>query len=168
MMKKIKDIERSGFGIPEHYMEGVEDAVFARIAEEKIRSLVSNPGFTVPDGYLNSLEDKVVTKIKDEPKVISMFSRRNLYYISGVAASIILIFGIFTFTGGSKDEEALDPMLVEQYLIDQDIDTYDLASLLTEEDIEQMDLDIMESAFEDDSLEDYLLENVNLEEIIDQ
>ena len=64
--------------------------------------------------------------------------------------------------------ETLDDEMVESYIIDEGIDTYELAALLTEEELTTLDTEIFTNTFTDDSLEDYLLENADMESILDQ
>lgn len=167
-MKKIKDIEKHGFKVPEGYFEGIEDAVLSRLSEEKLKADISETGFKMPDNYLDSIEDKVFEKIKEEPKVVSIFRSKGFYYVSGIAASLLILFGIIMDRGISVETQEMDYEQVENYLLDQDLDTYELASLLTEEEINQINDEILDDVYEDENIEDYLLENVNLEDIIEQ
>jgi len=64
--------------------------------------------------------------------------------------------------------ETIDDELVENYFIDQGINTYEIASLLTDDNDINLDIELFDESFNDDSLENYLLENVELEDFIDQ
>jgi len=161
------NIKNSGFKVPKDYFESLEDQVLSKIKAEQSLGQAKQPGFTLPDDYMSSLEDKVFNTINEQDrKVISLFTRRNVLYISGIAAAIVILFGIF-MKGGSVEFE-MDAEMAETYLMEQDLSTYELAALLTEEDITSLDEDIMSEAFTDNEMEDYLLENVNLEDIIEQ
>ena len=65
------------------YFEGLEDSI---LTQAKLKSLVSNSGFKAPEGYLDNFE----VVIKKETKVISIFSRKNILFVSSVAAAIVL------------------------------------------------------------------------------
>lgn len=167
-MKRINNISKPGFKAPDNYFDSVEEGVFARLKSDNLKSMVEQTGFKIPDGYFDGLEERVEDKLKgDEPKVIPLFSRKKLYYISGIAAAIVILLAVF-LNRSSEEFQDLDYQMVETYIINQDISTYEIASLLTEEEIEQVDLNILDEKLNDESLEDYLLENINLEDIIDQ
>ncbi|MBT8268302.1 MAG: hypothetical protein HKO67_12025 [Flavobacteriaceae bacterium] len=169
-MKKIKNISNSGFKAPEGYFEQLEDSVMARLKTESVRDISEEHGFKAPEGYFDEVEQQILEKlsIDNETKVVSIFSRKSLYYVSGIAAAIVILLAVF-LNGSAEENEELDYQMVETYIIDQDISTYEIASLLTEDELDQIELDIMSSNLTDEeSLEDYLLENINLEDIIEQ
>ncbi|MBT8257327.1 MAG: hypothetical protein KJO49_02575 [Bacteroidia bacterium] len=169
-MKKIKNISNSGFKVPEGYFEQLEDSVMARLKTESVRDISEEHGFKAPEGYFDEVEQQILEKlsIDNETKVVSIFSRKSLYYVSGIAAAIVILLAVF-LNGSAEENEELDYQMVETYIIDQDISTYEIASLLTEDELDQIELDIMSSNLTDEeSLEDYLLENINLEDIIEQ
>ncbi len=168
MMKKIKDISETGFKTPDNYFENFEEGVFARLKAEKLKSLADKPGFEVPDGYFEDLDKQIETRIKgDSTAVISLLNRKNLYYVSGVAAAIVILLAVF-LNRSSNEVQELDYRVVETYIINHDISTYEIASLLTEDELDQVDLNILGEEINEETLEDYLLENINLENIIEQ
>ena len=169
-MNKLNNIKDPGFKTSENYFSGLEDAVFDKLKTENIKEAVEGHGFVVPDDYLTTIEGKVFNKIdpqSNQMKVVSLFSKRNLLYLSGVAAAILIMFSIFINKDNGTFED-LDVDLVENYIIDQDFSSYEIAQLLTDEELLQVNSEIMDEAFGDESLESYLLENVNLEDIIEQ
>ena len=122
----------------------------------------------MPEDYFDSLEDRVIDRIEPtQSKVVSLFNRKQLYYVSGIAAAIIIFIAVFVNKGESADG-SLDYETVENYIIEQDVSAYEIASLLTEEEIDAIELEIISEEMTDDSLEDYLLNNIELEEIIEQ
>ncbi len=168
MMKKIKDISETGFKTPDNYFENFEEGVFARLKAEKLKSLADKPGFEVPDGYFEDLDKQIETRIKgDSTAVISLLNRKNIYYVSGVAAAIVILLAVF-LNRSSNEVQELDYRVVETYIINHDISTYEIASLLTEDELDQVDLNILGEEINEETLEDYLLENINLENIIEQ
>ena len=168
MSKKLRDIEKTGYKTPQDYFNGLEDAVFSRLGTENLQEAIDDHGFSAPVDYLDNLESKVLDKLeKDKVKVVSLFNRRNLLYMSGVAAAVLIMFSIFLKKDIQSLEE-LDLNIVENYILDQDFSSYELASLLTEEELTNINNDIMEEVYDEESLENYLLENVNLEDLIEQ
>ena len=65
--KKLKHIKstKNSFKVPQGYFETIEDAVFAKLAAEK---LPKKEGFLVPDTYFETIEDGVLKKIQEEKK----------------------------------------------------------------------------------------------------
>jgi len=166
-MNKKFNITKTGFKAPENYFESVEDSVFSKIKSENSLKSVKGSGYKIPEGYLDTVEENILNKLNNETKVVSLFTRKNLVYISGMAAAILILFAIFIKNNNPLTEE-LDYQVVEAYILEQDINTYELASLLTDEELSDMTLEIMDDAFDEEDMEDYLLENVNIEDIIEQ
>jgi hypothetical protein len=169
-MNKLKDIKNPGFKTSENYFSAFEDSVFQKLNAEIIKNVVDDHGFAMPKDYLTNIEEKVFNTIDastDEVRVISIFSKRNLLYLSGVAAAVLIMISIF-INNDNGNFDNLDVDLVENYIIDQDLSSYEIAALLTDEELLLVNDEIMDEAFADDSLESYLLENVNLEDIIEQ
>lgn len=157
---KLHNIKNPGFKTPKDYFEGLEDSVMDQI---KLQDKITDIGFKVPDNYFDSFEDKVLDRITKKPKVISLFTKRNLFYASSIAAALVLMFSIFI----NKNDLSFDDLeitSIENYIYEQDIDTYDMASLLTEEEL--ITDNFIESELTEDLLKDYLLENATLEDLI--
>lgn len=168
MSNKLNDIKNTGFKTPKDYFDTVEDAVFSKLKTEDITDNIEDTGFKLPDNYLNTIEDKVFTKLESkDTKVISIFSKRNLLYISSVAAAIVILFSVLMKKEITLDQD-LDYDMVKNYIIDQDVSSYELAALLTEEELSSINSEIMAEAFSDEDMEDYLIENINIEDIIEQ
>lgn len=168
MSKKLNDIKNTGFKVPKDYFDTIEDTVFNILKAEDSLHKIDNPGFTMPENYLDNIEAKVFENIESkDAKVIPLFSKRNLLYASGIAAAIVILFSVFMKNEVALDQD-LDYDMVKNYIIDQDVSSYELAALLTEEELSSINLDIMDEAFSDEDMEDYLLENINIEDIIEQ
>src|SRR5690606_36320071 len=133
MSDKLKNIKSTGFKIPDNYLEGIEDAILSQI---KLKN-IEGSGFKVPDGYFESLEDTVINKISknEKTKVINLFTRQNLLYVSGIAATILLLFNLTLFNKKSVSFENLETATVESYIMNGYINSFDMASLLTDEEI---------------------------------
>jgi hypothetical protein len=169
MQKDLNNIKNTGFKVPKDYFNTLEDTILSKIKAESILKDIDSPGFEMPNGYLDTLEDTVFNTLpkKENSKVISLFSKKNLIYITGVAAAIVIMFSFF-WNNTNASEMELDYEMVESYLIDQNISSFEFASLLTEEELLNINSEIMDEAYNDESMEDYLLENVNFEDIIEQ
>ena len=166
--KNLHNVKKTGFKAPDAYFESIEDRVVNRLNDDVNLDDKSDSGFKMPDNYIGSIEDKVFDTLNEDKavKVIPLFSRRNILYVSGVAAAIMILFGIFL--NGPTGLDDLDVDVVETYLEQQYLDTYDIASLLTDEDLSQEDFGIINDNLSEESLEDYLMDNANLEDIIEQ
>ena len=168
-MSKLDKIKNSGFKSPKGYFTNLEDQIIDRIKLEDALINTEASGFVMPEGYLEDVEDKIINRLPSkEVKVVSIFRRQNLLYLSGVAAAVLILFAVLMNTGSSFNIDSLDEELVESYILDADVDTYELAALLTEEELTTLDTEIFDDAFADDSLDDYLLENAVIEDILDQ
>lgn len=169
-MKKLSNIKKTGFEVPKGYFQNMEDKIMDATKLNDALHNMNDTGFKAPEGYFNTLEDVVLTKIKDNknPKVISLFNKQTLMYISGVAAAILIMLSVF-WNKNDLSIDTIEAELVENYIIDQGINTYEIASLLTEDNNDiNIDIELFDETFNDNSLEDYLLENVDLEDFIAQ
>jgi len=159
MSDKLKNIKSTGFKIPDNYLEGIEDTVLSQI---KLKS-IEGSGFKVPNGYFDSLEDTVINKISknEKTKVINLFTRQNLLYVSSIAATLLLLFNLTLFNKKSISFEALETASVESYIMNEFINSYDMASLLSDEDI--VVENFIEYNFSEENMEDYILNHVDME-----
>jgi len=160
MNRNLNKIKGSGFKAPENYFQGLENSVLNKIKLKDIET----PGFTMPKGYLDTLEDNVLAKVSEnkDTKVINLFSRRNLLYVSSIAASILLLFNLSVFESNrTASFDTLDTATVENYIMNEYINSYDMASLLTDENI--VEEDFIEHSFSDENVENYILNNIDIE-----
>jgi hypothetical protein len=166
----LENIEAPGYKTPPSYFDSLEARVITRLNEGIELDQIQESGFKAPDGYFKTVEKNVEKALnKDEVvKVVPLFSRRNIMYATGIAAMIMIMLGIFLDKGDTININSLDIELVETYLEQQDLDTYDIASLLNDEDLVQEDLGIIDDDFSEELLEDYLIDNADLEDIIEQ
>lgn len=166
MNKDLKHIKDQGFKVPKDYFETLENQIMSNIALDTQIPKAETPGFDTPKGYFNTLEDNIFNKLEtpQETKVIPLFKKRNLLYFSSIAAVLLVMLAIFVNT----DSEALDYDLVENYIINEDVDVYELATLLTDEELNNIQMEIRNSMYIEDDMESYLLDNINLEDLIEQ
>ena len=159
--KHIHNIKKTGFKVPEDYFNSLEDAILSEIT---LKEKVSNSGFKTPKDYFEALEDVIIEKVtkKDTSKVISLFSKKNLVYASSIAAAILLLFNLSIFQTDSGWSN-LDTETVENYMINEDISFYEIASLLPDEDLEEADF--VTHNFNNENVETYLLNNLEIEDL---
>ena len=164
--KKLYTIKSTGFKTPEHYFESIEKRMMKPIAEDKNLRKIKHSGFDIPFDYFDNVEEAVLSQLKDEKnqKVIPFFSKTRFYYTVGIAASILLIISIFL---NSSKPETLSVDMVENYLFETDLNSYELAQLLSDANLLEDDFIIVETNFEEDSLESYLIDNTDIEMILD-
>ncbi len=163
--KNIHNIKKPGFKVPKDYFNNLEDTLLSEI---KLKELSHNSGFKTPENYFETLEDQIIekTSIKRTPKVISLFNKKTLIYMSGVAAAVLLLFNISVFktTSTWASLDTLDTETVEDYIINENItDSYEIASLLTNEEL--TNADFIEIDFNENNIETYLINHLNVEDL---
>lgn len=159
---KIHNIDASGFKAPKNYFDNLEDIILSDI---KLKETVNGSGYKTPKGYFNNLEDSIIENIaeKSETKVISLFNKRNLIYISSIAAAVLILFNISIFER-EISFDSLDIETAENYIIDEDISSYEIASLLTDEDL--LEDNFVKYNFNEETFETYLLNNIDIDDLI--
>lgn len=158
---KLHNIKSSGFKTPDNYFENFEDKLFERLSYTNEISGIESAGFKVPTDYFDSVENKVFSNIDtNETPVVKLKTRKSLYYISGIAASLIVLVAIFI---GKGTTEELSVEMVETYLEESDLDSYELAELLSDADLLEDDFTITVVPYEEENLESYLLDNIDVE-----
>lgn len=115
-------------------------------------------GFKIPDNYFEKFENELMEKVatKAEPKVVSLFYRKQVW-ISAIAAVFVALFAI-PFYFNSVSSSNLETATLENYLTTE-FNTYDLVDKLTEEDIVALEGEV---SLSNEAIEDYLLETQNL------
>lgn len=160
MDRNLKNIKASGFKTPENYFEGVEDSVLNQIHLKSIEG----SGFKIPEGYLDTLDDTIIAKVSknNDSKVINLFSRKNLLYMSSVAAAILLLFNLSIFESKRVASfDTLDTATLENYILSEYIDSYEISSLMNNEEINEEAF--IDYNFSDEHMEDYILNNIDIE-----
>jgi hypothetical protein len=98
-----------------------------------------------------------------EAKVIPLLSWKKLAYVSGLAASIILMVGLFNNNNNIPNFGDIETTLIENYIVEEEFTNEDIGSLLTN------DLTLnnfMDSHLIDSNLEDYILNNASVEDYL--
>lgn len=154
--KKLHNI-KSGFKTPDNYFNQFEDNLLSEI---RLKEQVSKTGFEVPDGYLDMFKVEINEPVP-QSKVISLFSRKTIWYAASVAAVAILLINIPSFKT-TDNFVAIDTESIESYMLDTDYDAYELGDLII--DPSAFEDAILEESITDASLEDYFYDNVELED----
>ncbi len=161
----LKDDITSGLKTPENYFDTFEEQLSKNIDLINKNSILSSnklkTGLAIPDGYFENLEDTVLDKtmeLKKEVKVVSLFSRKNMVFISSIAAmiAIVISLAIPEKNGLSNDINNLELADIQEYLADENVDFNDseIASLFSVE-LNFTDTFITED-ISDETLFDYL------------
>ncbi|OIQ28335.1 MAG: hypothetical protein BM564_09700 [Bacteroidetes bacterium MedPE-SWsnd-G2] len=161
---KLNNNISSGHLVPDNYFASLNDNLIEKLnlnSEHKT-------GHVMPEGYLDKLQDKILASTKEtlpkETKVRTMFPPNMLWYASGIAASILILLSIFTTSIESTNLETIETVSIENYLFEESYTSYDLASLLEDEDL-TFD-NIINDPITDEYLQSYLLENSDIEDLI--
>ena len=160
----INKIKSTGFKIPDGYLESFEESLLNKLNNESKLSAVKTSGFKKPDNYFITLEESIVQKLsqKKETKIIKLSSRRILFYLSGFAATILLLFNLSIFDNKPSFDD-LETETVENYILDENINSYDIAALLSDEQIEEI---IIDHSLNEDNIEEYLIGNADIEALM--
>ncbi|WP_028873375.1 hypothetical protein [Psychroserpens burtonensis] len=161
--KELYTIKTSGFKVPKDYFSQVEEQI---LSEVQLKSTVDVSGFDVPDSYFESLENKIFLKLEEEQdvKVIPLFSWKKVMYVSAIAACLVLMFNVFYNASETITFDSLETASIENYLEQEDYTSYELASLLTEDELNINNF--TDTEISEESLEDYLFDQSNIEDLI--
>lgn len=128
--------------------------------EPKIES-----GFKTPENYFDTFSARVMQQLpEEEPKVISLFSRRKTW-IYAAAAILVLALTIPVYNNFYGRPAEIDAATLENYIAyHSTVSDTDLVNLLDEKDIQKINIDlniddkvIENELSEDNNLEHYLL-----------
>ena len=121
-------------------------------------------GFTTPEGYFDTFSHKVLAQLpKQEPKVISIFSSKKMWYFAAAAVAILLL-SVPLYNQYASNTEEVDAVTLENYLASNNtISEDEIANLLDKEDLEKMKIDFN---IQDKEIEEVLDTNSNLEQYI--
>ncbi|WP_299390402.1 hypothetical protein [uncultured Gelidibacter sp.] len=163
---KLHTIKEPGFKTPDSYFDNFDERLFKKMAVQKEMSEMDGPGYKVPEHYFESFDAKLENRLKDvqQPKVRSLVSWRKAAYISGAAAVLVLMFTVFLKSDNILTINQVETASIESYLNNENLNIYDITSLLNAEDI-VVD-DFVANTFTDESLENYLINNASIEDLI--
>lgn len=121
--KGLSKTKGSGFEVPKDYFEEFEARMMAKIDSSSKHHVPSESSpFKVPEGYFEEFDDRLLQQLEQEPrenKVIPLNAPRRWYYVSAVAAVlIVLITSTFVKVSDNVNVEELDLLAVENYLLE--------------------------------------------------
>lgn len=162
---KLHNIKSSGFKEPDGYLESFDELLMNKLKENHSLKGLQNTGFKVPEHYFENFDDKIIKAVSSEKevKVIPLMSWKKAIYVSGIAASIILMISLFNNYNNKPTFDNLETALIDEYIIDEDFTNEDIATLLSD------DLTLnnfMDSHLIDDNLEEYILNNSSVEDYL--
>jgi hypothetical protein len=155
---------KSGFKIPENYMQDFETNLFDRMELDLAIHKENPAGYMVPDTYFANFNERILAKINTEKqitKVIPLFSSKRFYYAAGVAAVFIAIISTVLFKSPTTSSlNNVEYAALEDYLNEEDLDLNynEISNLLYEDGVIIESLNA--STFSDEDILDYLNENV--------
>jgi len=93
---------------------------------------------------------------------VSLFSKKNILYVSSIAAALILLFNINNLNQ-KVTYDSLEFETVENYLINEELVTDELAFLYDETEFTDQTLDAIQ--FTDDAMDDYINNNLEINDL---
>jgi len=156
----LKGMKNTGFTTPSNYFEGLTEGIQARLAEEKLKSVVTEGGFVAPEGYFTQLQADIISKTsgsskaKPEPKLIRLWHSKMLKYAS--AACFVIIAGIGTLYFNQQSDTGVSPM-TEDMAMEQML--YDIDEEAIIEHIETNPELIQKATASELAMENYILSN---------
>lgn len=125
--------QKMPFEQPSAYFDGFTTNILAKIEVENfINTLPKDNSYLVPDGYLENFSAQKVIDHQPKARVFSL----NLKWVTGIAASIALVVGIYFFqlaSGGNAIEKQMASIPINEandYLNDNlsDFETFSLVA----------------------------------------
>jgi len=157
---------KTGFKVPDGYFEDFENKLSKKLLpESQEKSMLGEKvaqGFKVPENYFDTLSQELSQKLAPEKgKVVSIFTKRNLLYISGIAAMIAILISISIKTNTELNFDAIEIADIHTYFSEGNIELSDMemASLLGE------NINYTETFGEESINEETLLEYLSNEDI---
>lgn len=148
--------KKSNLSVPQNYFEDVEEQIISQLNLMKFDNTPQ-----VPQGYLDQLESDVVNwALKHEKKQVSTiksfnFSRFNKWMYAAAAIFTLAICAVAAFNIQIKKSVTTEFANIEQEqyfdYIQNNIDDFDINSLIENDLIEESDLSLI--VYEDESLE---------------
>jgi len=169
-MKKseLHNIKDPGFQIPDAYFDTFDERLLKKLDLKREMSEMDGTGYQVPKDYFDNFDAKLAQKLEglNQPKVKSLRSWRHIAYYSGVAAVLVLMLTLFMKSEDNLSINQVETASIENYLTNENLNIYDIASFLSTEDI--MVEDFVANMITDESLETYLLNNASIEDLINE
>lgn len=156
MMKNKNNHLKHGFKTPSDYFD-----------EFKIKDSFGKKsnGFKIPDGYIENFEVFTPISNKGLTNIFKLIDKSKIIYPIAVAASLVLMFSIFTNQKQTNSLKDYEIATLEEYLMEETIYNNDISALIDDSfDINSIEID--NSILNDQEAENYLLYEIEVEEII--
>lgn len=162
---KLHNIKTSGFKAPDSFFESFDELLLNKLKESSPLEGLENSGFKVPDHYFESFDEKFSKSLNSEKeiKVITFIPWKKMLYVSGIAASIILMVSLFNKNNNKTTFDSLETTLIDKYIVEEELTNEEIATLLSD------DLTLnnfMDSHLIDANLEEYILNNSSVEDYL--
>jgi len=165
--KSLHNIKSSGFKTPEQYMEKFDDLLLTKLNTNVSLRDNKSSGFNVPDDYFETFDEKLMKGLSNdkEVKVLPLWSSNRLVFVSGIAATILLMISLFNLYSPVPTFGNLETSAIEDYIVQEDISRENIASLVTD----NLTMDnFMDSHLIDSNLEEYILNNASVEDYLNE
>ena len=149
-----------GFNVPDGYFDRLEDQLDHYMDQA---FMPESHGMHTPEGYFEGMEDRIMEAWKAEQKtgkIIPLYRRREVQWISAIAAVLLLTLMVLRPDTGSPDQiDQLSAIQMEDFLMEEmEWDVYELGDLMEDSEIEVLpDSEL----FSGEELEQYLLEHLD-------
>ena len=162
--KKTHNIKSTGFNTPEGYFESFDEKILSKL--DKMSPLEHlESGFNAPKDYFNTIEDRIIHVVSEQKntKVISLFNKKSIIYVTSIAAAVLLLFNLSVFEK-TPSFDKLDTETVENYFLNENISSYEIAAVLSDEELN--DAISIDFNFDEENIEAYLLEHADIETLM--
>lgn len=156
MIKNKNSHLKHGFKIPSDYFE-----------EFKINNSCGkkSTGFEIPEGYIENFNVSIPITNQGLTNVFKIFNKSKIIYPVAVAASLVLMFSIFTNQKQTNSLKDYEIATLENYLLEESIYNNDISALI-DDSFEINSIEIDKNILNDVQAENYLLYEIEVEEII--
>ncbi|WP_299256586.1 hypothetical protein [uncultured Aquimarina sp.] len=165
----------TGLKAPDDYFNTFENQLMKKLnsTERDKASILDNKiktGLTTPEKYFENLEKTILQKtvtINKETKVISLFSKKNILYVSSIAAMIAIIISIsINKENDSFSFDTIEIADIQKYFEEgnAELSNAEIAELLDDE--TNLSDTFSNTELSDEELENYLSDEELSDEII--
>ncbi len=117
---------KNSFTIPENYFDELQEQIRFKTQFEK------QENFAVPDNYFPELKNKL-TQISEEKSAKIISIRHKRFYISAIAASVALLFGVMFLLNHNQTQQEIASTISHETLYD----IYVEDTISTQKEVEQ-------------------------------
>ena len=150
----LKSDKTSGFKVPKDYFESFETDF---IIEQDLKRTLKKTGFKTPDTYFKQFEVRLPKTAYT--RTLQPLNKKITFYVSGIAASLVLLL---MFSWPSENLQTISAEAIENYLIYEEIQSGEFASLLNSDELDDLN-PLSISSLE---IETYIFENAALESLL--